>query len=240
MGDRGSSSEAHMRRFWDRRAREDAFFFVDDRLEYGRPDEASFWQGGEEVLDGFLNAFGLDLGPGQVAVDVGCGIGRLTRPLARRVARVKALDVSPDMLEQARSYNRDLDNVEWLLGDGSSLAGVRDDSADVCLSVVTFQHIPDPEITLGYVREMGRALRPGGFALFQVSTDDAVHRPPGGRRRWLSELLRRTPRGVHDPAWLGSAIELDALRAAVRDGGMELAGMVGAGTQYCVVHARRA
>ena len=43
-----------MRRFWDERAREDAFFFVDDRLTYRHPDLDSFWRGGEEALDGLL------------------------------------------------------------------------------------------------------------------------------------------------------------------------------------------
>ena len=36
-----------MAAFWDARAREDAFFFVDDRLDYGSPDEERFWTGGE-------------------------------------------------------------------------------------------------------------------------------------------------------------------------------------------------
>ena len=56
-------------------------------------------------------------------------------------------------------------------------------SVDGCFSHVVFQHIPDPPITLNYVREMGRVLRPGGWALFQVSNDPTIHQPPGGRAR---------------------------------------------------------
>ena len=40
-----------MRRFWDRRAREDAFYFVDNRLWYRDPDLEGFWAGGREVMD---------------------------------------------------------------------------------------------------------------------------------------------------------------------------------------------
>src|SRR3954470_22249163 len=76
------------RRFWNRRAREDPFFFVDDRLEYRRPDLESFWQGGEEAVDGTLQVLSVSLDPDGVAVDLGCGIGRITRALAHRVRLV--------------------------------------------------------------------------------------------------------------------------------------------------------
>jgi len=102
------------------------------------------------------------------------------------------------MLERARELNPGLANVEWLRGDGSSLAGIEDASASACVSHVVFQHIPDPRVTLAYVREMGRVLRPGGWAAFQVSNDPAVHTRPGPlrrARRALAGLVRRAPRG---------------------------------------------
>src|SRR5947199_10726024 len=85
---------AEMERFWDARAREDPFYFVDSRLRYHAPDEAAFWSGGEEALNALLGALAVELMPGQVVLDIGCGIGRLTRPLAREAERVIALDVS--------------------------------------------------------------------------------------------------------------------------------------------------
>lgn len=225
-----------MRRFWDERAREDAFFFVDDRLTYRRPDLASFWRGGEEALDGLLAACGVDLHGGEDVVEVGCGAGRMTRAIAGRARSVRAIDVSSEMLDVARRMNPQLENVAWLHGDGTTLAGVDSASADACVSHVVFQHIPDPEVTLGYVREMGRVLRPGGWAAFQVSNDPAVHRPrsAGRGRPW-----RRRPRGQGHPAWLGSAVELDALAAAAADGGMAVESVVGATTQFCLVRTRR-
>ena len=154
-----------IRRFWDRRAREDAFHFVDNRIRYRDPEaEERFWAGGRRDLDGLLDALGMEVSPGERVVEIGCGIGRLTRPLAERAASVVAVDVSARMLELARRLNPDLANVDWLLGDGASLAGIPAASADVCFSYVVFQHIPDPHVTLGYVREIGRVLRPGGTA----------------------------------------------------------------------------
>src|SRR5947209_19965097 len=170
-----------MEQFWDARAREDAFYFVDSRLRYHAPDQRAFWAGGEKALRALLGAVDVEIAPGQVVLDIGCGLGRLTRPLAAEAARVIAIDVSQEMLAQARDLNPGLEHVEWLHGDGESLRPVPDASVDVCISHVVFRHIPDTAVTLGYVREMGRVLSPGGFAAFELS--NAPANPPGLDRK---------------------------------------------------------
>src|SRR2546429_7518949 len=50
--------EEEMRRFWDARAREDAFFFVDSRQPYRSPDPDRFWTG-EEAVDHLLGRLGV-------------------------------------------------------------------------------------------------------------------------------------------------------------------------------------
>ncbi len=210
-----------MRSFWDRRAREDPFFFVDNQLRYADPDRERFWRRGEADLDALLGALGVRLEESDDVVELGCGIGRLTRVIAARSAHVVAVDVSPEMLAVARAENPELDNVRWLLGDGATLREVPTGSADACVSHVVFQHIPDPAITLGYVREMGRVLRPGGWAAFQLSNDPSVHRPPPVARRLrqgLSAALGRAPRGQAAPAWRGSAVDLDRAEGGRRRG----------------------
>src|SRR5581483_6530328 len=172
-------------------------------------------------------------------LEIGCGIGRMTRVLADRAADVLALDVSDEMLEQARRLNPQLQNVRWVLGDGRSLDQVRDDSVDACVSVVVFQHLPDPAIGLGYVREVGRVLRPGGWAALQVSNDPDAHHPRGGLWCRVKSLIGRAPRGQRDPAWLGSALELGPLAVAAHEGGTELDRVWGEGTQYCQVLLRK-
>ncbi len=230
----------HFREFWNRRAREDAYFFVDNRRAYRDAELSSFWIAGERDFDELLSRLGVRLDPRDVVVDIGCGVGRLTRAIAERVARVYALDVSSEMIERARAHHRELHNVKWIVGDGCSLRPLPEASADVCVSHVVFQHIPDPAITLGYVAEIGRVLRPGGWAAFQVSNDPRVHRPR--RRRalaWLAGVSGRGPRGQSDPAWLGSAVELEDLRAAAAAAGLALERIVGEGTQFCLIRARR-
>lgn len=228
--------------FWDERAREAALFFVDNRLDYRRPDVEGFWASGEAVVDALLQTAGVELDPAARVLDLGCGVGRLTRVLARRVALVHGLDVAQAMLDRAEELNADLDNVRWLHGDGATLRPLADGSVDACLSFVVFQHLPDPQITLGYVREMGRVLVPGGWAVFQVSNDPSVHRPPRGLarlRHQVRAVTRRGPRGFDHPAWLGSAVDLDALAVAAREGGLAIERVEHAGTQFCLVLARR-
>jgi SAM-dependent methyltransferase len=229
------------RRFWDERAGEDPYFFVDNRLEYGEPDLERFWAQAEEDLRVVLDAVGVPVSSlaGADVVEIGCGVGRLTRVLAQTAASVRALDVSPRMIELASEHNPSLEGVEWIVGDGTSLAGIESDSADACVSHVVFQHIADPAVTLGYVREIARVLRPGGFAVFQISNDPAVHaarRPLGAR---IAALARRGPRGQDHPDWRGSYTDLGALRAAAGDGGMRVERVDGEGTQWCIVLARR-
>jgi SAM-dependent methyltransferase len=227
-----------MARFWNARAREDAWYFVDNRLQYRRPDVLRFWADGEADLDRLLAAAGMAVRPGDTVVDIGCGLGRLTRPLAARAAAVHALDVSSEMLRRARELNAHLVNVAWLQGSGVDLAPIADASVDAVVSHVVFQHIPDPEITLRYVREIGRVLKAGGWAAFQVSTDASVHRPHDGRR--LRALVRRAPRGQRAAPWLGSPVDLGALRDVAAGAGLRVERIANPGEQHCIVGLRRA
>src|SRR5580658_1693830 len=77
------------------------------RYRHGYPDA---------VLDALTGAFGLT---GQdVVVDLGCGTGQLTLPLAARVRAVVGIDPEPDMLRRARQAagERDVQNVTWMIG----------------------------------------------------------------------------------------------------------------------------
>ena len=68
------------------------------------------------VLDALVGAFGLT---GQdVVVDLGCGTGQLTLPMAARVRAVVGVDPEPDMLQRARraASQSDARNVTWMIG----------------------------------------------------------------------------------------------------------------------------
>lgn len=230
-----------MERFWDARAREDAYYFVDSRLEYKDPDEAAFWEGGSVATQALLAAVDArPVGPQDVVLDIGCGLGRLTRALADQAGRVIGLDVSSEMIERARRLNAHLDNVQFIHGDGESLSGIAEESIDICVSHVVFRHIPDPAIILGYVTDSARVLRPGGFAVYEFSNAGAPHVHRFSQRFGrFAALVGRAPRGVTEPPWTGSSVPLDDLRRAATDAGLAVEAVTGEGTQFCVVRLRR-
>ena len=94
-------------------------------------------------------------------------------------------------------------------------------------------------MTLGYVREMGRVLRPGGFAAFELSNAPEPHVHDSGRLGRLAALVGRGPRGVSDEAWVGSAVDLTDLREAADEAGLAVERIVGEGTEFCGILLRK-
>lgn len=103
------------------------------------------------------------IGPGMTVLDAGCGPGRLTVPIAKRVGeagRVVALDRQPRMLRrlQRRLAEHGLASVETILG-GLGEGRLPADRFDVALLVTVLGEIPDKAAAL---RELRASLRGGG------------------------------------------------------------------------------
>jgi demethylmenaquinone methyltransferase / 2-methoxy-6-polyprenyl-1,4-benzoquinol methylase len=94
------------------------------------------------------------LKPGQSALDVACGSGRLTAELARRAAggRVVGLDFSPAMLERARAGNPGLDFVK---GDALRLP-FWDGDFDVATMAFGLRNLADPRLGLAELARVAK------------------------------------------------------------------------------------
>jgi SAM-dependent methyltransferase len=160
-----------VRRSWDELARKDALWAVlsapDKRR--GRWDAESFFRTGrEEVAQVLAEAEGLGLVPGpDLALDFGCGVGRLAQAMGDRFRSVVGVDIAPSMIELAERFNRHGDRCRYVVNDRPDLALFRDGEFDFVYSNIVLQHIPPP-IGAGYIREFVRVLRPGGLLVFQV------------------------------------------------------------------------
>jgi len=103
--------------------------------------------------------------PGQKVLDVACGTGVVSVTAARAGAKVTALDLTPELLERART-NAQIAAVEvdWREGDVEKLP-FGDAEFDVVLS--QFGHIfaPRPAVAIA---EMLRVLKPGGTIAFST------------------------------------------------------------------------
>jgi len=100
---------------------------------------------------------------GQKVLDVGTGTGVVAVTAALRGARVTGLDLTPELLEQARS-NATVANLDiaWKEGDAESLP-FADASFDVVVSQFGHMFAPRPEVA---TREMLRVLKPAGRIAF--------------------------------------------------------------------------
>ncbi|MEM1025160.1 MAG: methyltransferase domain-containing protein [Myxococcota bacterium] len=116
----------------------------------------------------------LGLSPGQVACDLGAGIGYYTLRMAQKVGpsgRAVAVDIQPEMLEmlQSRAEKAGVKNVETILGtqDDPKLGRAR---CDLILLVDVYHELSDPPAMLA---AMKAALRPGGhIALVEYRAED--------------------------------------------------------------------
>ena len=95
------------------------------------------------------------------ALDSGTGTGALAFALSELVREVVAVDVDPELLDEARKRAGDQANVEFLEADATALP-FADGDFDLAGSLRTLHHLPRPELA---VAELVRVTRPGGTLL---------------------------------------------------------------------------
>lgn len=125
----------------------------------------------EERTSALIDA--LELEPGMCVADVGAGSGRLTLPMARRVAPGIAYgtDIQPEMLRflEARARGEGVTNLKGILGDTFDVM-LPEGTVDLVLLVDAYHEFEFPwEMT----RSIARALKPGGrVALVEFRAED--------------------------------------------------------------------
>jgi SAM-dependent methyltransferase len=187
--------------FWDEAARSGQAWFV--ATGHRLPTSEFFSQGARET-DTFLAFCGVTPSPGQTALEIGCGVGRMTRRLAELFARVIATDVSEEMRRRCRDNLADLGNIDYLQvpGDGS-LPGVGNAEVDVVFSYVTLQHVPTPAAQLEYLAESARVLRTGGKLAVQTRSSS----PADIAKTYAGHLVHLLQgRRTYLRAWRGSRV----------------------------------
>src|SRR5712692_10529315 len=135
--------QRQMQEDWDRRAREDARYYV--AFARRRQTAEEFFATAREVLDAVeieLRQFPASTDPRELAaLEIGCGPGRLMAPLSRLFGRIIGVDVSPEMVELARRNLEGIPNARVEVTSGCDLAGFEDGAFDFCYSYAVFQHI---------------------------------------------------------------------------------------------------
>ncbi len=141
---------------------------------------------------------------GLTGLDVGCGGGLLTEPLARLGAAATGIDPAEANIETARRHaagqgieiNYRATTAETLAAEGERFDFV------VCLEVI--EHVPDPAL---FIQTLTELVRPGG--LLVLST---INRTPKSYALAIigaEYILRWLPRGTHDWSQFVTTRELE-------------------------------
>lgn len=146
---------------------------------------------------------------GKTALDVGCGAGLLTEPLARLGAKVTGVDASPEVIAVAREHaaTTGLD-IDYRAADVAGLGG----AFDLVTAMEVVEHVAEPA---AFVEALARRLAPGGLLI--MSTPNAT---PLSRLMMIgvAEGLGRIPRGTHD---FDKFIPPDRLKALLGGAGLK-------------------
>jgi len=165
-------------------------FRLDNIDQHRREFEAS---GAHAValLDTATSRSGVEIPRDATVLELGCGVGRVTRFLAERMRRVIGVDISAGNLQLCADYvkKRDLSNVDLvLLNAPPELKDLPE--FDVFFTTIVLQHNPPPVIK--YMLDVLLAkIRPGGVAYFQVPTHTTDY-------SFSVDSYLKTPRDVLD------------------------------------------
>jgi SAM-dependent methyltransferase len=157
---------------------------------------------GTPEAEGFVARMKLE--PGARVLDIACGTGNVTIPLARRGAMVTGLDMTPHLLEEARARAaREGLGIRFDEGFAETLP-YPDGSFDVVVSMFGIMFSPLPATVAS---EMARVLRPGGRLALANWTPSGF----GGKMSAVSgRYLPPPPQGTASPLLWGE-------EATVRD-----------------------
>jgi ubiquinone/menaquinone biosynthesis C-methylase UbiE len=199
------------KRDWEDLARVDPLWAIctDSKKQYGKWDTEEFFKSGEIDI-AHLVTVAKRLGhprDWKLALDFGCGIGRLTRAMSAHVANCIGLDISEEMIARARDVNP---GCEFVV-NGDTTLPFASDHFDLIYTKYVLQHLPEKEHVRAYITEFVRTLKPGGLLVYQVRTALSPRaRLQIGRRVYSTLRSLGVPEG-----FLYRRLRLNPIRATV-------------------------
>jgi SAM-dependent methyltransferase len=199
---------------WRRRRQHDAWedwadvdplwaVLTSDTKRHGQWELDEFFASGRQLVEDVLARAASLRRPedARIALDFGCGVGRLTVALAAQFKHTIGLDIAAGMVAEAERLDCGASGAVFRLHRGQDLVEVPSASVDFLLCMLVLQHLPSRDAVERYIGEFVRVLSPGGVAVFQLPTYVPAEPPLSlrgriGLRRRVTRLLRRAGVGA--------------------------------------------
>ncbi len=157
---------------------------------------------------------------GLTLLDIGCGGGLLSEPMARLGAAVTAVDASAANIKTASVHAQEQGlAIDYRHGAAENLLPQEAGRYDVILNMEVIEHTADPA---QFLRACAQLLRPGGLMI--VAT---INRTPKARLLAISmaeRVLRWLPRGTHE---YDKLVRPDEIRDPLQEAGLRVEAPVG-------------
>ena len=208
-----------MKRDWNERAELNAMWYI-NTYKPEQTDEEFDESAREDLRANFfalLPALTWRRNPKQLRLlEIGCGVGRMTRHFANVYGEVQGVDVSGEMIRQARERLKDLPNAHFEETSGVDFQPFPDNHFDTIYSAYVFQHVPSRDAIVSNIRDAFRTLAPGGVFMYGASAINNAE---------FEALPKNT--------WTGASFGEADSRALARELGAQVVRVIGDGTQYC-------
>jgi len=141
----------------------------------------------------------LNLAPPRTKfLDFGCGVGRLSRALAKRFPAGVGVDISPSMIEMAIDFNKsDATKIAYIVNKKNDLFQLETATIGFVYCHIVLQHMPN-DLQKVFIGEFCRVLEPAGVAVFQIPTQRVRNSKDKSRLSKLATIKALVPTSLKE------------------------------------------
>ena len=131
---------------------------------------------------------------GLRALDIGCGGGLVSEPMARLGFEVTGVDAAPRNVGVARAHAEQVGlAIDYRGTTAEALLAAGEGPFDLVLNMEVIEHVPDPG---AYLRDTARLIAPGGLMI--LATLNRTLKALALAKVGAEYVLRWVPAGTHD------------------------------------------
>jgi len=165
-------SISKQRRDWDDLANLDTLWAIlsHKNKKFGKWDLNEFFSTGETEINEIIKIVGELNYPlaWNMVLDFGCGVGRLSRALAKNFQGCYGVDISEIMITKAKELNHSILNLKFILNNKNDLKIFENNYFNLIYTNLVLQHLPHKKMIKSYLMEFMRVLKNDGLLIFQL------------------------------------------------------------------------